>query len=75
MAHALHPQLPAGVEAVQTYGGCWPADKPFPLSPEECMALVMGYAVQPRQPMSWEDIELLPGQWESGRHGIVLHRS
>ena len=75
MSHKLHPQLPDDIDAIEEYAGCWPADRPFPLSPGECMALVMGYAVRPRQPMTMEDFGALPGAWEGGpRHRIVLHR-
>lgn len=74
MTHPLHPQLPDDVDAVVAYGGCWPFNRPFPLSPGECMALVMGYAVTPKGTMSGEDFDLLPGAWEGGPDRIVLHR-
>ncbi len=74
MPHRLHPQIAEEVDAVEGYGDCWPQDRPFPFTPEECKALVMGYVVRPKAPITLEDVDRLPGMWEGGPQGVVLHR-
>lgn len=75
MAPPMHPQIPEGVDAAEEYGGCWPPDRPFPLTAGECVALVMGFAVKPQAPMTQQDMDCLPGAWEgSPSTRLVLHR-
>ncbi len=72
----LHPDLPPDVVAREAYGGCWPPDRKFPLTPNECLAIMMGYEVRPSRPISDEDYDLLPGKIEMSRFGgLVLWRS
>ena len=71
----LHPDLPPSVDAHIDYGGCWPNDRPFPLTPEECMAVMMGYAVRPAKPLTDEEFALLPGKIEGSGSDLVLWRA
>jgi hypothetical protein len=48
MAYGERPTgCPPSVDAVEMVEGAWPADEPFPLTPEECWWLMRGYAVLP----------------------------
>ena len=50
--------------SIQDLGDLWPADQEFPLTDAECSALLRGYAVRPRRPLSAEDVEQLPAKVE-----------
>jgi hypothetical protein len=71
-----HPELPKSVDAVEAYGGNWPDDRRFPLTPDECKAVLMGYAVLPSSaPMTVDDLLLLPGKFELFDGRVVLWRA
>ena len=72
----IHPAIPPTVDAAAELSGCWPADKPFPLTPDECMALVMGYTVKPTAGITNDEIDQLPLGYHPGSSNgsVVLWR-
>jgi hypothetical protein len=59
---------------VRPSGFMWPVDKPFPWSPEECMAAALGYEVKWHG--NFDDfVNHLPGLWEMSDGYAVLHQS
>lgn len=79
MAYLERPaDCPPDVDAIETYGGCWPADEPFPLTAEECLWLMRGYAIKPKAGITEAQFLLLPGRFEGGGGGdgrVVLWRA
>ena len=70
------PWNPApGTALADRMGGGWPDDEPFPLDPDECIALVRGWAVKPRRPFDRQMLYQLPGQWEKTNSWIWLRRT
>ena len=70
------PGCPAEIDALEQYGGNWPADKPFPFTPEEAWWLLQGYSVKPRNcDMTFEIFNELPGKLEMSDGYVMLWRS
>lgn len=66
---------PADIDAIETYGGVWPKDRPFPFTPEEALWLLKGYSVRPQAGLPDDAFELLPGGFEIHNGYAVLRRS
>jgi hypothetical protein len=59
--------------AIRPSGFMWPVDKPFPWSPVECMAAVIGYEVKWHG--DFDDFwNLLRGKWEMSNGYAFLHQ-
>ncbi len=55
------PGCPDEVDAIEISSAAWPADRPFPLTAEECLWLLKGHAVQPRSgPLDADTFHRLP---------------
>jgi len=63
--------LPIGI---RPSGFMWPADKPFPWSPEECKAAVIGYGVKWHGDFD-DFLNCLRGKWEMSDGYAVLHQN
>lgn len=66
MARGQQPKgCPTEVDAIEVSSGGWPADDPFPLTADECLWLLMGYAVRPHSgPMTANIRHRLPRKIE-----------
>lgn len=53
----------------------WPADKAFPLTPQEAWYVMRGYAVRPARRVSLEEFLELPGQLELSDGYIMLRQT
>ena len=53
----------------------WPADKEFPLTPQEAWYVMQGYAVRPARRVSLDAFLELPGQLELSDGYIMLRQT
>jgi hypothetical protein len=53
----------------------WPADRPFPLTPQEAWWVMQGYAVRPKAELTMEAFLALPGQLELSDGYVMLRQS
>jgi len=57
----VEPSPEVNAQEVGTMWPVWPEDEPFPLTAEECLYLLKGYAIKPQSgPMAIETFERLP---------------
>ena len=77
MAHNERPDgCPDEIDAKEQYGGNWPSDKPFPLTPMEAWYVLQGYSVRPRNAqITVEMLDDLPGKLELSNGYLMLWRS
>ena len=70
------PGCPDDVEALEQYGGNWPMDKPFPLTPLEAWYVLQGYSVKPASGgITVAILEDMPGRLELADGYVMLWRS
>jgi len=76
MAYNERPaNCPDEVDALETYGGNWPSDQPFPFTPLEAWWILQGYAVKPQADLTMDQFDQLPGKIERSNGYVVLWRA
>jgi len=70
------PGCPPDIDAVESYGDCWPSHKAFPFTAEEALWILKGYGVLPSSgPVTIEEFLDMPCKAELMNGRFVLWRS